>query len=71
MPSSTACPSVAAEASVVDNLLEGRYMAGFGVGGTPQGARQHGMDAEVQRAMTHEAMDLIMQAWTAEAPSDA
>lgn len=62
--------SVAAEASVVDNLLEGRYMAGFGVGGTPQGARQHGVDAEVQRAMTHEAMDLIMRAWSAEEPFD-
>jgi alkanesulfonate monooxygenase SsuD/methylene tetrahydromethanopterin reductase-like flavin-dependent oxidoreductase (luciferase family) len=62
--------SVAAEAAVVDNLLEGRYMAGFGVGGVPAGARQHGVAPEVQRAMTHEAMDLIMRAWTADEPFD-
>lgn len=62
--------SVAAEAAVCDHLLEGRYMAGFGVGGVPAGARQHGVDADQQRAMTHEAMDLILQAWTSEAPFD-
>jgi alkanesulfonate monooxygenase SsuD/methylene tetrahydromethanopterin reductase-like flavin-dependent oxidoreductase (luciferase family) len=62
--------SVAAEAAVCDHLLEGRYMAGFGVGGTPVGARQHGIDYSQSRAMTHEAMDLILKAWTAEGPFD-
>lgn len=60
---------VATDAAVCDHLTNGRYMAGFGVGlgsKTPQRGPLPGD----RRAMFHEAIDLILTAWTAPEPFD-
>jgi alkanesulfonate monooxygenase SsuD/methylene tetrahydromethanopterin reductase-like flavin-dependent oxidoreductase (luciferase family) len=60
---------VATDAAVCDHLTNGRYMAGFGVGlgsKTPQ----RGPLPDDTRAMTQEAIDLILTAWTAPEPFD-
>jgi alkanesulfonate monooxygenase SsuD/methylene tetrahydromethanopterin reductase-like flavin-dependent oxidoreductase (luciferase family) len=60
---------IATEAAVCDHLLDGRYMAGFGLGiGTGRG--QRGRLPASQREMFHEAIDLILTAWTADEPFD-
>jgi alkanesulfonate monooxygenase SsuD/methylene tetrahydromethanopterin reductase-like flavin-dependent oxidoreductase (luciferase family) len=61
---------VAAEACVCDHLTGGRYLFGFGTGTLPQLAQQRGVDREEARAMAHEAIDLILRAWTAPEPFD-
>ena len=58
---------VATEAAVCDHLLDGRYMAGFGLG-IGNGRGQRGQLPASQREMFHEAIDLILTAWTAKDP---
>jgi limonene 1,2-monooxygenase len=60
---------VATDAAVCDHLLDGRYMAGFGLG-IGNGRGQRGQLPASQREMFHEAIDLILTAWTADEPFD-
>jgi alkanesulfonate monooxygenase SsuD/methylene tetrahydromethanopterin reductase-like flavin-dependent oxidoreductase (luciferase family) len=60
---------VATDAAVCDHLTNGRYMAGFGVG-LPGKTPQRGKLPGDTRAMTREAIDLILTAWTAPEPFD-
>ncbi len=60
---------VAIDTAVCDHLTDGRYMAGFGMGiGTGNG--QRGELPGDRRVMMHEAIDLILKAWTATEPFD-
>jgi alkanesulfonate monooxygenase SsuD/methylene tetrahydromethanopterin reductase-like flavin-dependent oxidoreductase (luciferase family) len=59
----------ATDAAVCDHLTNGRYMAGFGVG-LPGKTPQRGRLPGDTRAMTREAIDLILTAWTAAEPFD-
>jgi alkanesulfonate monooxygenase SsuD/methylene tetrahydromethanopterin reductase-like flavin-dependent oxidoreductase (luciferase family) len=61
---------VAAEAAVCDHLTGGRYLFGFGTGTLPQLAQQRNVDRAEARAMSEEAIDLILRAWTASEPFD-
>jgi len=66
---------VAMQAAVCDTLTNGRYMAGFGAvraGGERNYFKQFGIDADPsdERAMVHEAIDLILKCWTEESPFD-
>lgn len=60
---------VATDCAVCDHLTDGRYMAGFGLGlggaGEPRGKLPG-----PQRDMAHEAVDLILKAWTSPEPFD-
>ena len=60
---------VATDAAVCDHLTNGRYMAGFGVG-LPGKTPQRGKLPGDTRAMTREAIELILTAWTATEPFD-
>lgn len=63
---------VATEATTVDHLTGGRYMAGFGGASTGGYFRQLGIDRELadKRAMMHEAIDLILRCWAEDEPFD-
>lgn len=66
---------VAAEAAVCDHLTRGRYMAGFGVGGSAANfLEQRGVadsdKEEFARPRMHEAVDLILRCWTSPQPFD-
>jgi alkanesulfonate monooxygenase SsuD/methylene tetrahydromethanopterin reductase-like flavin-dependent oxidoreductase (luciferase family) len=65
---------VAMEAAVCDHLTGGRYMAGFGggIGGTEGLFKQRGIPfrREDARGMMHEAIELILKAWTEPEPFD-
>lgn len=77
---------VALEANVCDHLTRGRYMLGIGTGGYSNNQmeqrgigdevggldpRQRTQGVETERhGRWHEAMDLIMKAWTAQEPFD-
>jgi alkanesulfonate monooxygenase SsuD/methylene tetrahydromethanopterin reductase-like flavin-dependent oxidoreductase (luciferase family) len=62
------------DAAMCDQLTRGRYMFGFGVGGPgADQMAQRGLgdnSTEVRRARMHEAIDLILRAWTATEPFD-
>lgn len=60
---------VATDAAVCDHLTDGRYLAGFGVG-IGDGGGQRGALPAPQREMTHEAVDIILKAWTSPEPFD-
>jgi alkanesulfonate monooxygenase SsuD/methylene tetrahydromethanopterin reductase-like flavin-dependent oxidoreductase (luciferase family) len=61
---------VATDAAVCDHLTNGRYYAGFGVGFGGGKFPQRGPMPGDHRAMFHEAVDLILKAWTAPEPFD-
>lgn len=61
---------VATDMAVCDHLTNGRYLAGFGVGLGGGSKPQRGPVRGDRRAMTHEAIDLILTAWTAPEPFD-
>lgn len=60
---------VATDAAVCDHLTNGRYMAGFGVGLGSKTPQRGPLPGDT-RAMTREAIDLILTAWTATEPFD-
>jgi alkanesulfonate monooxygenase SsuD/methylene tetrahydromethanopterin reductase-like flavin-dependent oxidoreductase (luciferase family) len=61
---------VATDVAVCDHLTNGRYLAGFGVGlGGGRGV-QRGKLPGPARAMFHEAVDMILTAWSAQEPFD-
>jgi alkanesulfonate monooxygenase SsuD/methylene tetrahydromethanopterin reductase-like flavin-dependent oxidoreductase (luciferase family) len=63
---------VATQAAVCDHLTGGRYMAGFGAGGEQgEAVAQLGLgQVDQQRAMMHEAIDLIERCFTEPEPFD-
>ena len=64
---------VAIEANACDQMTNGRYMLGFGLGGPETGAKSmkmRGLDEPRRRDMMHEAIDFIMKAFTATEPFD-
>src|SRR5436309_7600499 len=61
---------VAIEANACDNLTEGRYMLGVGVGFGGGYMEQRGLDDARRREMLHEAVDLILKLWEAKEPFD-
>jgi alkanesulfonate monooxygenase SsuD/methylene tetrahydromethanopterin reductase-like flavin-dependent oxidoreductase (luciferase family) len=60
---------VATDCAVCDHLTNGRYLAGFGLGiggiGEPRGKMPGPL-----REISHEAIDLILKAWTSTEPFD-
>ena len=60
---------VATDAAVCDNLTDGRYMAGFGLG-IGDGGGLRGKLPAPQRVMMREAIDIILKAWSSPAPFD-
>lgn len=60
---------VATDCAVADHLLDGRYMAGFGLG-LGGGGEPRGKLPGPQRDMAYEAIDLILKAWTSPDPFD-
>lgn len=60
---------IATEAAVCDHLTNGRYMAGFGLG-LAADSQQRGPLPAPPRAMVREAIELILKAWSADAPFD-
>jgi alkanesulfonate monooxygenase SsuD/methylene tetrahydromethanopterin reductase-like flavin-dependent oxidoreductase (luciferase family) len=60
---------VATDCAVCDHLLDGRYMAGFGLG-LGGGGEPRGKLPGHPRDMAHEAIDLILKAWTTPEPFD-
>jgi alkanesulfonate monooxygenase SsuD/methylene tetrahydromethanopterin reductase-like flavin-dependent oxidoreductase (luciferase family) len=61
---------VATDAAVCDHLTGGRYLAGFGVGINVANNMQRGPMPGDPRAMFREAVDLILEAWSAPEPFD-
>jgi len=64
---------VAIEANATDQLTNGRYMLGLGLGGPqsgPKAMEQRGLDPANQRAMMHESINYIMTAFAADGPFD-
>ena len=61
---------VATEAAVCDHLTDGRYFAGFGVGINAANNTQRGPLPADPRAMFREAIELILEAWSAPEPFD-
>jgi alkanesulfonate monooxygenase SsuD/methylene tetrahydromethanopterin reductase-like flavin-dependent oxidoreductase (luciferase family) len=59
---------VAEEFAIIDNISNGRLIAGFVVGGGPE-YYSFGMNPAHARERFREAHDLIMQAWTADGPT--
>jgi len=60
---------VAEEYAMLDNLLEGRFRAGF-VRGIPSEYFAYNVHPDNSRGRFREAWDLILEAWTAEEPFD-
>jgi alkanesulfonate monooxygenase SsuD/methylene tetrahydromethanopterin reductase-like flavin-dependent oxidoreductase (luciferase family) len=61
---------VATDCAVCDHLTGGRYMAGFGLGLGSGGSEPRGKLPGPQRDMAHEAIELILKAWTSPEPFD-
>ena len=61
---------VAIEANACDNLTEGRYMLGVGVGFGGGYMDQRGLDDNLRRDMYHAAVELILRLWEAKEPFD-
>lgn len=58
---------VAAEAATADHLTDGRYLFGFGTGGG-QEYGFYNIDFAEGAARVEESIDIILKAWTSEAP---
>jgi limonene 1,2-monooxygenase len=61
---------VAIEANACDNLTEGRYQLGVGLGFGGGYMEQRGLDDSLRRDMLHSAIDLILRLWSTNEPFD-
>ena len=59
---------VASNAALLDNLLEGRFLFGPGIGVLPSDAEAMGILGQDRGAMFLEALDQVIAIWTGEAP---
>ncbi|ETX01798.1 MAG: hypothetical protein ETSY1_06015 [Candidatus Entotheonella factor] len=57
---------LAAEAAMLDNLAQGRYDFGVGKGVRPGEFEKFGLDFDDRVAMTEEATEIVLKAWTQE-----
>jgi alkanesulfonate monooxygenase SsuD/methylene tetrahydromethanopterin reductase-like flavin-dependent oxidoreductase (luciferase family) len=61
---------VASEANTCDQLTNGRYLMGCGVGFFPTRMNERGIDPALGHDMARESLDLITQCWTSPEPFD-
>jgi alkanesulfonate monooxygenase SsuD/methylene tetrahydromethanopterin reductase-like flavin-dependent oxidoreductase (luciferase family) len=61
---------VASEANACDQLSNGRYLLGAGVGFFPTRMKERGIDPALGHDMARESLDLITQCWTNPEPFD-
>jgi alkanesulfonate monooxygenase SsuD/methylene tetrahydromethanopterin reductase-like flavin-dependent oxidoreductase (luciferase family) len=55
---------LAEEVAVLDNLIDGRFICGVGRGYQPHEMARFGVPLEESRQRFHEALDVLVQAWT-------
>jgi len=61
---------VASEANTCDQLTDGRYLMGCGVGFFPTRMNERGIDPSLGHEMARESLDVITRCWTSPEPFD-